>query len=96
MTASAVAGYVSQEITALSLGTAAQKNYADTVTANGTSLPTGSAVAAYVSTVVSGLDSNVSSSENNSIQVGVTQVDGKVTSVTADLVWLNAAGTAID
>ena len=43
-------------------------------------------------TLFAGLDANVSSSENNSIKVGVTQVDGKVTAVTADLVWLGADG----
>lgn len=43
-------------------------------------------------TLFSGLDADVSSSENNSIQVGVTQVDGVVTGVTADLLWLGADG----
>lgn len=46
-------------------------------------------------TLFAGLDASVSSSENNSIQVGVTQVDGVVTGVTADLVWLDAGGTPI-
>lgn len=95
VTAGAVFNYVGQEITALSLGTAAQKNYADSLTSTGTSLPTESAVAGYVTGIVEGLDASVSSSENASIKVGVTQVDGKVTSVTADLVWLGADGTAL-
>lgn len=46
-------------------------------------------------TLFGGLDANVSSSENNSIQVGVTQVDGVVTGVTADLVWLDANGAVL-
>ena len=46
-------------------------------------------------TLFGGLDADVSSSENNSIKVGVTQVDGVVTGVTADLVWLDASGAAI-
>jgi hypothetical protein len=46
-------------------------------------------------TLFGGLDADVSSSENNSIQVGVTQVDGVVTGVTADLVWLGADGNAL-
>ena len=46
-------------------------------------------------TLFAGLDADVSSSENNSIKVGVTQVDGKVTAVTADLVWLGANGEAL-
>ena len=93
VTAGAVVSYVEQEIG--ELGTAASKNYTDSLTSTGTSLPTESAVAGYVTTVVEGLDASVSSSENNSIQVGVTQVDGKVTAVTADLVWLDASGAAI-
>jgi len=47
------------------------------------------------STLFGGLDASVSSSENNSIKVGVTQVDGVVTGVTADLVWLGADGNAL-
>ena len=78
------------------LGTAASKNYADSLTSTGTSLPTESAVAGYVTGVVDGLDASVSSSENASIKVGVTQVDGVVTGVTADLVWLDASGAAIE
>jgi len=46
-------------------------------------------------TLFGGLDASVSSSENNSIKVGVTQVDGVVTGVTADLVWLDADGNAL-
>ena len=94
-TCDAVVNYVSGVVTGLGLGDAAQKSVANTLTSTGTSLPTESAVAGYVTTVVSGLDASVSSSENNSIQVGVTQVDGVVTAVTADLVWLNAGGAAI-
>ena len=72
------------------LGTAASKNYADSLTAAGTSLPTESAVATYVTGVVAGLDATVSASENTGVQVQVTQADGVVTGVTADLVWLGA------
>ena len=46
-------------------------------------------------TLFADLDADVSSSENASLQVGVTQVDGVVTGVTADLVWLGADGTAL-
>ena len=46
-------------------------------------------------TLFDGLDADVSSSGNSSIKVGVTQVDGVVTGVTADLVWLDASGAAI-
>ena len=44
---------------------------------------------------IAAMDASVSSSENSSIQVGVTQVDGVVTGVTADLVWLGADGQPI-
>lgn len=94
-TCSAVASYVSGVVTGLNLGDAAQKNVADTLVSTGTSLPTESAVAGYVTGLIGGLDASVSSSENASIQVGVTQVDGVVTGVTADLVWLDANGAAI-
>lgn len=46
-------------------------------------------------TLFGGLDASVSSSENNSIKVGVTQVDGVVTGVTADLVWLDENNSPI-
>ena len=95
MTAGAVANYVGLEIAALNLGTAAQKNYADSLTSTGTSLPTESAVASYVTTQISALDSSVSSTENSALKVGVQQVDGKVTTVTAEFVWLDASGSVI-
>lgn len=82
-------------VTLTGVGTAASQNFATTVTSDGTALPTQSAVAAYVTTAIEGLDASVSSSENASIKVGVTQVDGVVTGVTADLVWLGADGTAL-
>ena len=77
------------------LGTAASKNYADSLTAAGTSLPTESAVAAYVSSVVEGLDANVSSSNHTGLTVSVAQADGVVTGVQAELVWLGADGNAL-
>ena len=95
MTAGAVASYVSTTITGLSLGDASKKGVANTITANGTSLPTESAVATYVTGVVNGIDSSVSSTENSALKVGVQQVDGKVTAVTAEFVWLDASGGVI-
>ena len=67
----------------------------DGITSTSAYLVTASAVANYVTGKIEALDASVSSSENNSIQVGVTQVDGKVTAVTADLVWLDASGSVI-
>ena len=46
-------------------------------------------------TLFDGLDANVSSSENNSIKVGVVEENGKVTGVTADLLWLDASGAPL-
>ena len=46
-------------------------------------------------TLFADLDASVTSSENASIKVGVTEVDGVVTGVTADLLWLGADGTAL-
>lgn len=82
-------------VTLTGVGTAASKNFADTLVSTGTSLPTESAVAGYVTGVIEGLDASVSSNDNAGIQVGVTQADGVVTGVTADLVWLGADGTAL-
>ena len=85
-------------VTLTGVGTAASMNYS-TAVADDSTLPTGAAVTTFVGdqivAAVSDLDAQVSSSENNSIQVGVTQVDGVVTGVTADLVWLGADGTAL-
>ena len=66
-----------------------------TVSVDATTLAPSVDVVVTSATLFSGLDASVSSSENNSIQVGVTQVDGVVTGVTADLVWLDASGAAI-
>ena len=82
VTAGAVAGYVTQEINALSLGDAAKKGVANTIAANGTSLPTESAVAAYVSTVVSGLDATPTDAGTQGVSVAVVEADGVITGVT--------------
>lgn len=66
-----------------------------TVSVDATTLAPSVDVVVTSATLFGGLDADVSSSENNSIQVGVTQVDGVVTGVTADLVWLDANGDAI-
>jgi hypothetical protein len=74
------------------LGTAAFASTAATVTAGAETLPTGGAVASYVgsaiSTAISGLDSTVSTSAGDNIKVSITEVDGKLTSVTATLEWI--------
>lgn len=109
-TESAVATYVSEQISALNLGDAATYSVTTTITNSSNDLPTASTVneaivdaassaetaaEEYAQSLVEALDASVTSSENNSIQVGVTQVDGVVTGVTADLVWLNASGSVI-
>ena len=60
-----------------------------------TSLATAAAIADYVDGKIGALDSTVSASENTGVQVQVTQADGVVTGVTADLVWLGADGNAL-
>lgn len=71
-----------------SLGGAAFVGTASTVTADATTLPTCSAVAAYVSSVVTGLSSTVSASANG-VEFSVTQTSGKLTSAS-----LTGIGTA--
>ena len=71
-----------------SLGGAAFVGTASTVTADATTLPTCSAVAAYVSSVVTGLSSTVSASANG-VEFSVTQTSGKLTSAS-----LTGVGTA--
>jgi len=46
-------------------------------------------------TLFADLDASVTSNEQAGLTVGVTQVDGVVTGVTAELVWLDASGAAI-
>lgn len=75
VTASAVAGYVSQEITNLSLGNAASKTYADSLTSTGTSLPTESAVAGYVADVIDALGGSASDADKG-VSVEVVTADG--------------------
>lgn len=67
-----------------------------TVSVDATTLAPSVDVVVTSSTLFAGLDANVSSSENNSIKVGVTQVDGKVTGVTADILWLDAEGAPLN
>ena len=75
--------------TALGLGTAASKDYADEVTANAATLPTCSAVASYVGAEISGLNSTVSTSTSDSnVDVTIVQSAGVLTSVTATLNWI--------
>ena len=66
------------------LGTAAFKDYADTVTADATTLPTGGAVASYVSSAIaSAIDALAGSSSDSDkgIAVEVVTADGQVSSV---------------
>ena len=74
----------------------ADQGVAVTVSVDATTLAPSVDVVVTSSTLFAGLDASVSSSENNSIKVGVTQEDGKVTGVTADLLWLGADGNPID
>ena len=60
-----------------------------------TSLATAAAIADYVDGKIGALDATVSASENTGVQVQVTQADGVVTGVTADLVWLDANGNVL-
>ena len=73
----------------------ADQGVAVTVSVDATTLAPSVDVVVTSSTLFAGLDASVSSSENSSIKVGVTQVDGKVTGVTADLLWLGADGNPI-
>ena len=66
-----------------------------TVSINATTLAPSVDVVVTSSTLFADLDASVSSSENKGIKVGVTQVNGVVTGVTADLVWLGADGNAL-
>ena len=74
----------------------ADQGVAVTVSVDATTLAPSVDVVVTSSTLFAGLDASVSSSENSSIKVGVTQVDGVVTGVTADLLWLGADGNPID
>ena len=64
----------------------------ETASAN---LVTAGAVADYVDGKIGALDASVTSSENSGIVVSVTQVNGAVTQVQADLLWLGANGNAL-
>ena len=75
--------------------TASDEGVEVTVSVDATTLAPSVDVVVTSSTLFAGLDASVSSSENSSIKVGVTQVDGKVTGVTADLLWLGADGNPI-
>lgn len=97
VTAGAVADYVAAHPAAF--GTAADANVATTFNSAGSSLPTESQVATYVGTeissAISALDADVSSSNQTGLTVSVTQADGVVTAVQAQLVWLDASGAVI-
>ena len=73
----------------------ADQGVAVTVSVDATTLAPSVDVVVTSSTLFAGLDASVSSSENSSIKVGVTQVDGVVTGVTADLLWLGSDGAPI-
>ena len=73
----------------------ADQGVAVTVSIDASTLAPSVDVVVTSATLFSGLDASVSSSENASIKVGVTQEDGKVTGVTADLLWLGADGNPI-
>ena len=73
--------------TALSLGTAAYVNVANTVTSEGTNLPTESAVYTFVDTTIGSLDSTVTSTSGN-VGVTVEQTNGKLTACTVTFDWI--------
>ena len=76
--------------------TSTDQGVAVTVSIDATTLAPSVGVVVTSATLFDGLDASVSSSENASIKVGVTQEDGKVTGVTADLLWLGADGNPIE
>ena len=73
----------------------ADQGVAVTVSIDATTLAPSVDVVVTSATLFDGLDASVSSSENASIKVGVVEENGKVTQVTADLLWLSADGTAL-
>lgn len=75
--------------------TSADQGVSVEVSINSTTLAPSVTVDVTPATLFADLDADVSSSENSSILVSVTQVDGSVTQVQADLLWLGADGTAL-
>ena len=67
-------------VTLSGVGTAASKNFADTLASTGTSLPTESAVAGYVTGLIDGLTGSSSDSDKG-VSVEVVTADGEVSSV---------------
>lgn len=84
--------------TALGLGTAAFKNWTDTVAADGVSLPTAGAVDTAIKNAIAALDSTVSASSKG-VFVQVDEADGELTGATvtvtaASKMAYGAAGSA--
>lgn len=84
--------------TALGLGTAASKNWTDTVAAGGTSLPTAGAVDTAIKNAIADLDATVSASSKG-VFVQVDEANGELTGATvtvtaASQMSLNATGSA--
>ena len=67
-------------VTLSGIGTAASKNFADTLASTGTSLPTESAVAGYVTGLIDGLAGSASDSDKG-VSVEVVTADGQVSTV---------------